>query len=229
MIHGTPVFSPTAMFPAHWTYRVPASLYASWMLLYSFSICMARLETHYDCKLEIDWHLSSINALHASRWRNWSKVCTWDRMMGPPWEANSFSSFIFCTIILTYFFMWYCRIGGIDQLAEHFWFFFLKNVWFPEFGEAHYLEWWVVGTECDILNLSQPIGKPSGFQFNKKMTRTMSATGMHARCRHNIFEDKERHRRKKYPWFHSAWMKGPTRRVTYILFSPINLMNFTKS
>lgn len=32
-----------------------------------------------------------------------------------------------------------------------------------------------------------------------------------------------------YPWFHSAWMKGPTRRVTYMLFSPIILMNFTKS
>lgn len=36
-------------------------------------------------------------------------------------------------------------------------------------------------------------------------------------------------RAESYPWFHSAWMNGPTLRVAYIPYSPINLMNFTKS
>jgi len=32
-----------------------------------------------------------------------------------------------------------------------------------------------------------------------------------------------------YPWFHSAWMNGPSLMVADIPFSPIVLMNFTKS
>jgi hypothetical protein len=32
-----------------------------------------------------------------------------------------------------------------------------------------------------------------------------------------------------YPWFHSAWMNGPSLMVADIPFSPIVLMNFTRS
>lgn len=39
--------------------------------------------------------------------------------MGPPWEANNFSSFIFFIITLVNFFMWYCKKEETLNIVRH--------------------------------------------------------------------------------------------------------------
>lgn len=100
--HGTPVLSSTAMLPAHCTYLSPASLYAWATLLYSFSTC---------CSQFLLYVVSAEKQELVNWWTNMEEtrgLGTCERMIGPPWEAKSFSSFIRETTFSTNLFIWYC-------------------------------------------------------------------------------------------------------------------------